>query len=93
VTAGEGPMSGLATIRLLLPDDVAPARSLGFTGSIAAGFVGLWITVVKSLAAGACFGALWSVATAAYLALRKSCDDQPFDDLWMPGTPAGSRQD
>ncbi len=93
LTAGEGPMSGLATIRLLLPDDVAPVRSLGFTASISAGFVGLWITVVKSLAAGACFGAFWSVATAAYLALRKSCDDQPFDDLWMPGTPAGSRQD
>ncbi len=93
MTAGEGPMSNMATIRLLLPDDIQPIRSLGFTGSISAGFVGLWITVVKSLAAGACFGALWTVATAAYLALRKTCDDQPFDDLWMPGTPAGSRQD
>ncbi|MSR34613.1 MAG: hypothetical protein EXS12_07450 [Phycisphaerales bacterium] len=93
MTAGDGPMSGLAIIRLLLPDDVAPVRNLGFTASISAGFVGLWITVVKSLAAGACFGAFWAVATAAYLALRKTCDDQPFDDLWMPGTAAGSRQD
>lgn len=93
MTAGEGPMASQATIRLLLPDDVAPARSLGFTASMSAGFVGMWITVVKSIAVGACFGAFWSVATGAYLALRKTCDDQPFDDLWMPGTPAGSRQD
>ncbi len=93
MTAGEGPMASQATIRLLLPDDVSPARSLGFTASMSAGFVGMWITVVKSIAVGACFGAFWSVATGAYLAMRKSCDDQPFDDLWMPGTPAGSRQD
>ncbi|MCE9618657.1 MAG: hypothetical protein K8R92_01960 [Planctomycetes bacterium] len=93
ITAGDGPLSGLAAVRLLQPDDVAPIRTFGFTGAIASGFVGMWITVIKALAAGACFAAFWAVATAAYLALRKTCDDQPFDDLWEPGTVAGSRQD
>ncbi len=93
MTAGKGPLSGLAVSRLLQPDDAMPVRSLGFTGSIAAGSAGVWVMTVKILAAGASFSAFWTVATAAYLALRRTCDEQPFDDLWMPGMPGGVRQD
>jgi hypothetical protein len=37
--------------------------------------------------------AIVTAATASYLALRRTCDDQPFEDLWMPGDPAGTRTD
>ena len=57
------------------------------------GLVRLWQGALQSLAAGAVLGAVCTTATAAYLALRRTCDDQPFDDLWQPGIPAGVRVD
>jgi uncharacterized membrane protein len=98
MTAGEGAMSATGGARLLAPDATAPAFVLGgsFTGSlesISIALARLWQGILQCLAAGAVFSAICTTATAAYLALRRTCDEQPFDDLWEPGTPAGVRND
>jgi hypothetical protein len=96
ITAGDGAMASTGGARLLAPDASGPALILGgsFTGSLQAisiGLARLWQGILQCLAAGAVFSAVCTTATAAYLALRRTCDDQPFDDLWEPGAPAGVR--
>jgi hypothetical protein len=99
LTAGDGAIATASGgARLLAPD--APARALDSEGTLAGtlsmasgGLVRLWQGALQSLAAGAVLGAVCTTATAAYLALRRTCDDQPFDDLWQPGIPAGVRVD
>ncbi|MFM7806753.1 MAG: hypothetical protein ACKPEA_02335, partial [Planctomycetota bacterium] len=98
LTAGQGALASAGGARLLAPDAefTAPVFGGSFTGSLQAvsiGFVRLWQGLLQTLAAGAVLGAICTTATAAYLALRRACDDQPFDDLWKPGTPAGTRAD
>ena len=97
-TAGQGALASAGGARLLAPDAefTAPVFGGSFTGSMQAvsiGLVRLWQGLLQTLAAGAVLGAICTTATAAYLALRRTCDDQPFDDLWKPGTPAGTRAD
>lgn len=98
LTAGDGAMSATGGARLLAPDAPAPPLFVGgsFTGSlqaIAVGLARLWQGLLQTLAAGAVFGTICTTATAAYLALRRTSDDQPFEDLWEPGAPAGVRTD
>jgi hypothetical protein len=98
LSAGEGAMAATGGARLLAPDTNAPAVFVGgsFTASMQAVSIGLarlWQGILQTLAAGAVFSAICTTATAAYLALRRTCDDQPFEDLWDPGTPAGVRVD
>jgi uncharacterized protein (DUF2062 family) len=61
--------------------------------AIGIGLARLWQGILQTLAAGAVFASICTTATAAYLALRRTCDDQPFEDLWDPGAPAGVRVD
>jgi hypothetical protein len=94
LTAGSGAMASAGGARLLAPDamEAAPAFGASVTGSlqsVSVGLVRLWQGILQSLAAGAVFGAICTTATAAYLAMRRTCDEQPFDDLWEPGAPAG----
>lgn len=98
LTAGQGALASAGGARLLAPDAevVAPVFGASVTGSLQAvsvGLVRLWQGLLQTLAAGAVLGAICTTATAAYLALRRTCDDQPFDDLWQPGSPAGTRAD
>ena len=96
LSAGSGAMANAGGARLLAPDamEAAPAFGASVTGSlqsVSVGLVRLWQGILQSLAAGAVFGAICTTATAAYLAMRRTCDEQPFDDLWEPGAPAGVR--
>ena len=98
LTAGDGVMSATGGARLLAPDVNAPGVFVGgsLTGSMQAigiGLARLWQGILQTLAAGAVFASICTTATAAYLALRRTCDDQPFEDLWDPGAPAGVRVD
>ncbi len=98
ITAGDGALASAGGARLLAPTlDAAPPVSDGSAvGTLrvsAVGLVWFWQGVLQVLAAGAVLSAIVTAATAAYLALRRTCDDQPFEDLWMPGTPAGTRAD
>jgi hypothetical protein len=98
LTAGQGALSHAGGARLLMPDVAAdmPVAADSLPGALRTGAVGLvrfWQGALQTLAAGATLAAILSASTAAYLALRRTCDDQPFDDLWMPGTPAGTRAD
>ena len=97
-TAGQGTIASAGGARVLAPDAdfTAPPFGASFTGSLQAvsiGLVRLWQGLLQTLAAGAVLAAICTTATAAYLSLRRTCDDQPFDDLWQPGTPAGTRID
>lgn len=96
ITAGSGVMASAGGARLLAPDamEAAPVFGASFTGSmqsLSVGLMRLWQGVLQCLAAGCVFGAICTTATAAYLAMRRTCDEQPFDDLWDPGVPAGVR--
>ena len=96
--AGQGAIASAGGARLLAPDAAftPPVFGASVTGSMNAvsiGLVRLWQGLLQMLACGAVLGAICTTATAAYLALRRTCDDQPFDDLWKPGVPAGTRAD
>ena len=96
LSAGSGTMSSTGGARLLAPDamEAVPAFGTSVTGSmqsVSVALVRLWQGILQCLAAGCVFGAICTTATAAYLALRRTCDEQPFDDLWEPGSPAGVR--
>ena len=96
LSAGSGAMASAGGARLLAPDAMEPVPAFGatFTGSmqsVSVGLVRLWQGILQSLAAGCVFGAICTTATAAYLSMRRTCDEQPFDDLWDPGVPAGVR--
>ena len=98
ITAGNGTMAAAGGARLLapMPDIAMPSADGSLPGALRLGSVGLvriWQGVLQSLAAGAVMAAIVTAATASYLALRRTCDDQPFEDLWMPGDPAGTRTD
>jgi hypothetical protein len=98
LTAGDGTLVAAGGARLLAPDAPLPALPAddslaGLLRSASIGLIRLWQGLVQALAAGAAFGALCTTATAAYLALRRTSDDQPFEDLWEPGAPSGVRVD
>jgi hypothetical protein len=98
LSAGDGAMSATGGARLLAPDANAPTVFVGgsFTASMQAisiALARLWQGILQTLAAGAVFSSICTTATTAYLALRRTCDDQPFEDLWEPGVPAGVRVD
>lgn len=98
LSAGDGALASAGGERLLvpMPDAALPSSDGTLPGHLRTASVGLirfWQGVLQVIAAGAVLSAIVTAATAAYLALRRTCDDQPFDDLWMPGTPAGTRAD
>jgi hypothetical protein len=98
LTAGQGVLASAGGARLLAPDAEVPTPVFGASlvssvQAVAFGCVRLWQGMLQTIAAGAVLGAACTTATAAYLALRRTCDDQPFDDLWRPGTLAGTRAD
>lgn len=98
LTAGRGALDFAGGARLLAPDVVpaAPASGASLEGSLRTASVTLvqfWQGALQTLGSGAVLSAIVTAATAAYLALRRTCDDQPFDDLWMPDAPAGTRRD
>jgi len=96
ISAGQGAVAKAGGARFLQADAFPSAGDMtGVSqalGTVSVGLIQLWQGLLQSLAAGAVLGGVFTVATAAYLAMRRTCDDQPFDDLWMPGHPAGSRQ-
>ncbi len=96
LTAGQGALSFAGGTKLLAPELATNAPAIGgsisdSTKAISVGLVEFWQGLLQWLAAGTVVGAIFTVATACYLALRRTCDDQPFDDLWEPGSPAGTR--
>ena len=98
ITAGQGALDAAGGARLLAPDATSAAPPFGASvdGSLRSAAVSLvhfWQGALQTIAAGAALSAIVTSATAAYLALRRTCDDQPFDDLWMPDAPAGTRRD
>ena len=92
--AGEGALSEAGGARLLAADRPAAELALGgsMTGSLrslASSLVAFWQGLLQTLAAGSVTAAIFTAATAAYMAMRRTCDQQSFDELWDPGRPAG----
>jgi hypothetical protein len=94
ILAGQGAIAEAGGARLLASE--LPAPELAFGGSIsdtsrsiAASLVAFWQGLLQLFAAGSVTAAIFTASTAAYLAMRRTCDSQAFEDLWEPDRPAG----
>lgn len=94
LSAGQGALADAGGARLLAPELQPPDLAIGgsladTTRSIAASLVAFWQGLLQLFAAGSVTAAVFAASTAAYMAMRRTCDSQPFEDLWDPGRPAG----
>jgi hypothetical protein len=56
----------------------------------AAWFIGLWQTLMIALVAAYVFAYAFSASTMGYLLMRKACDGQDIEEIWVPGLVPGT---
>jgi hypothetical protein len=55
-----------------------------------AGAISFWQTVVGCLVAGYVFAYLFGASTTIYMLMRRACDGQALDEIWLPGQTDGT---
>jgi uncharacterized membrane protein len=94
IAAGQGAIAEAGGARLLAPEAAPPGAVWGGSlpdtlRSVAVSLVSFWQGLLQVFAAGSVTAAIFTAATACYMAMRRTCDGQAFEDLWDPGRPAG----
>lgn len=90
-----GPWSGLDDLTGFRPDDLRLAATGGGNSAnadssatapadrVSMKLIRFWENAVRTLAAAFLYGLFWSIASAAYLLLRKDLDNTEMDEIWL----------
>jgi hypothetical protein len=87
-----GPVSQATSPSVLRLEDVRPATGLPGNGEsgdtapadrVAMKLIRFWENAARTLAAAFLYGLFWSIASAAYLLLRKDLDNTEMDEIWL----------
>jgi hypothetical protein len=73
-----------------LGQHIAPEIHPRWHNASAAWFIGLWQMLVIALVAAYVFAYVFSASTIGYLLMRKACDGQDIEEIWMPGLVPGT---
>jgi len=73
-----------------LSHNIAPEIHPRWHNISAAWLIGLWQTLVVALVAAYVFAYIFSASTVGYLLMRRVCDGQDIEEIWMPGLVPGT---